>query len=156
MSFMPNMTAGSMNVSQISYEWPATFLDVVEWVQHPKKTGVFFHEENVFSLWTMKVMEFDSKKHMAIFLCIDYTIWPGWNHRGVYLLSREQEFKVYLSKGEHLLHYLCFFVFWRALLFAVNGAMKDWVCTCALRRHGSKDPHLIECKFHIKYITLWS
>merc|ERR1739838_1269383 len=82
-----------MNMSQISYEWPVTFLDVVEWVQHPKKSGVFFHEENIFSLWTMKVMEVDARKHMVIFLCIDYTIWPGWNHRGVYLLSREQVFK---------------------------------------------------------------
>ena len=94
MTFMPNITAKSMNVSQISYEWPVTFLDVVEWVQHPKKSGVFFHEENIFSLWTMKVMEVDARKHMVIFLCIDYTIWPGWNHRGVYLLSREQVFKV--------------------------------------------------------------
>ena len=33
-------------------------------------------------------------KHMVVFLCIDYTIWPGWNHRGVYLYSREKEFKV--------------------------------------------------------------
>ena len=41
---------------QISYEWPATFLDVVEWKQHEKKSGVFFHEEGVFSLWTMKVL----------------------------------------------------------------------------------------------------
>ena len=98
MSFMPNMSAQAMNVSQISYEWPVTFLDVAEWVQHPKKTGVFFHEENIFSLWTMKVMEFDASKHMVVFLCIDYTIWPGWNHRGVYLLSREQEFKVNYSR----------------------------------------------------------
>ena len=44
-----------MNVSQMSYEWPALFLDTVEWVQHHNKTGVFFHEENIFSLWTMKV-----------------------------------------------------------------------------------------------------
>merc|ERR1719308_319537 len=73
MSFMPNMSSNSMNVSQISYEWPVTFLDVVEWTQHPKKSGVFFHEENIFSLWTMKVMEFDARKHMAVFLCIDYT-----------------------------------------------------------------------------------
>ena len=94
MSFVTNVTANSMNVSQISYEWPVTFMDVVEWVQHPKKSGVFFHEENVFSLWTMKVMEFKAQKHMVIFLCIDYTIWPGWNHRGVYLLSKEQVFKV--------------------------------------------------------------
>jgi hypothetical protein len=27
----------------------------VEWIQHRNKTGVFFHEENIFSLWTMKV-----------------------------------------------------------------------------------------------------
>ena len=44
------------NLTQISYEWPATFLDVVEWKQHEKKSGVFFHEEGVFSLWTMKVV----------------------------------------------------------------------------------------------------
>ena len=31
---------------------------------------------------------------MVVFLCIDYTIWPGWNHRGVYLYSRERDFKV--------------------------------------------------------------
>ena len=31
---------------------------------------------------------------MVVFLCIDYTIWPGWNHRGVYLYSREKDFKV--------------------------------------------------------------
>ena len=36
-----------MNISQVSFEWPAIFNDVVEWVQHPKKTGVFFHEENI-------------------------------------------------------------------------------------------------------------
>ena len=35
---------------------------------------------------------------MIVFLCIDYTIWPGWNHRGVYLYSREQEFKVEKKK----------------------------------------------------------
>ena len=51
---------GSMNASAISYEWPVTFIDTVEWVQHPEKTGVFFHEENVFSLWTMKIMDFDA------------------------------------------------------------------------------------------------
>ena len=45
-----------INLTQISYEWPATFLDVVEWKQHEKKSGVFFHEEGVFSLWTMKVV----------------------------------------------------------------------------------------------------
>jgi hypothetical protein len=39
----------------MSYEWPALFLDTVEWIQHRNKTGVFFHEENIFSLWTMKV-----------------------------------------------------------------------------------------------------
>jgi len=83
----------SMNASSISYEWPVTFVDTVEWVQHPEKTGVFFHEENVFSLWTMKIMDFDATKHMVVFLCIDYTIWPGWNHRGVYVYSREAEFK---------------------------------------------------------------
>jgi len=80
-----------MNISQISYEWPATFLDVVEWQQHEKKSGVFFHEEGVFSLWTMKVMDVNPTKHMVFFLCIDYTIWPGWNHRGVYVLSRTPE-----------------------------------------------------------------
>ena len=47
----------SMNASQISYEWPVTFVDTVEWVQHPEKSGVFFHEENIFSLWTMKIMD---------------------------------------------------------------------------------------------------
>ena len=26
----------SFNASQISYEWPVTFLDTVEWVQHPQ------------------------------------------------------------------------------------------------------------------------
>jgi hypothetical protein len=36
-------------------------------------------------------MELDAKNHMVIFLCIDYTIWPGWNHRGVYILSRKPE-----------------------------------------------------------------
>jgi len=92
MSFSPSPSnPARMNVSQLSYEWPVTFMDVVEWVQHEKKTGVFFHEENVFSLWTMKVMEADPRKHLVIFLCIDYTIWPGWNHRGVYVLSREPE-----------------------------------------------------------------
>lgn len=93
MSITTNISAKGLNASQISYEWPVTFLDTVEWVQHPQKAGVFFHEENVFSLWTMKVMEFDKSKHMVVFLCIDYTIWPGWNHRGVYLYSREKEFK---------------------------------------------------------------
>ena len=34
------------------------------------------------------------RKHMVVFLCIDYTLWPGWNHRGVYLYSREPELKV--------------------------------------------------------------
>jgi len=93
MTITPNMSAQSINASQISYEWPVTFIDTVEWVQHPEKTGVFFHEENIFSLWTMKIMDFSAQKHMVVFLCIDYTIWPGWNHRGVYLYSREPEFK---------------------------------------------------------------
>lgn len=94
-----------MNISQMSYEWPALFLDTVEWVQHHNKTGVFFHEENIFSLWTMKVMELDSRNHMIIFLCIDYTIWPGWNHRGVYVLSRhtklQEKIKRKLSDKAH-------------------------------------------------------
>merc|ERR1711872_216666 len=81
--FEPSAGGKSMNISQISYEWPATFLDVVEWKQHEKKSGVFFHEEGVFSLWTMKVMDINPTKHMVFFLCIDYTIWPGWNHRRV-------------------------------------------------------------------------
>jgi len=89
--FEPSAGGKSMNISQISYEWPATFLDVVEWKQHEKKSGVFFHEEGVFSLWTMKVMDINPTKHMVFFLCIDYTIWPGWNHRGVYVLSRTPE-----------------------------------------------------------------
>jgi len=93
MTFDPVTAEKKMNVSQLSYEWPALFLDKVEWVQHENKTGVFFHEENIFSLWTMKVMEFDAQNHMIIFLCIDYTIWPGWNHRGVYILSRQTELK---------------------------------------------------------------
>ena len=33
-------------------------------------------------------MDVDVKNHLVFFLCIDYTIWPGWNHRGVYVLSR--------------------------------------------------------------------
>ena len=33
----------SLNASQMSYEWPALFLDTVEWVQHPQvQTEVFF------------------------------------------------------------------------------------------------------------------
>ena len=36
---------------------------------------------------------------MVVFLCIDYTIWPGWNHRGVYLYSRERDFKVGSGRG---------------------------------------------------------
>ena len=66
-----------MTYAQISYEWPATFLDVVEWEQHENKTGMFLHEEGVFSLWTMKIMELKPEQHMVVFLCIDYTIWPG-------------------------------------------------------------------------------
>jgi len=81
-----------LNISQLSYEHPVIFLDQVEWEQHPNKTGVFFHEENIFSLWTLKVMHLDDK-NMVFFLCIDYTIWPGWNHRGVYVLSRTKEQK---------------------------------------------------------------
>merc|ERR1719509_381498 len=73
----PGAGGNTMNISQISYEWPATFLDVVEWQQHQNKSGVFFHEEGVFSLWTMKVMDIDPTKHMVFFLCIDYSIWPG-------------------------------------------------------------------------------
>jgi len=91
MEFEPARGGKSMNVSQISYEWPVTFLDIVEWEVHPNKSSVFFHEEGVFSLWTMKVMEVNPTAHMVIFLCIDYTVWPGWNHRGVYVLSREKE-----------------------------------------------------------------
>jgi len=93
MTVKPNSGGKSINASSISYEWPRTFVDTVEWVQHPEKSGVFFHEENIFSLWTMKIMDFSAQKHMVVFLCIDYTIWPGWNHRGVYLYSREPEFK---------------------------------------------------------------
>ena len=32
---------------QISFEWPLVFKDVTEWKQSPKKSGVFFHEENI-------------------------------------------------------------------------------------------------------------
>ncbi|XP_023344759.1 uncharacterized protein LOC111713991 [Eurytemora carolleeae] len=93
MTFDPVLGEPKLNISQISYEWPALFVDTVEWVQHRNKTGVFFHEENIFSLWTLKVLEFDAESHMVFFLCIDYTIWPGWNHRGVYVLSRTPELK---------------------------------------------------------------
>ncbi len=40
-------TKTRFNVSQVSFEWPLFFKDVVEWEQHPEKTGVFFHEENI-------------------------------------------------------------------------------------------------------------
>jgi len=93
MQITPDQATKSMNASQISYEWPVTFVDTVEWVQHPEKSGVFFHEENIFSLWTMKIMDISPQQHMLVFFCIDFTIWPGWNHRGVYLYSREKEFK---------------------------------------------------------------
>jgi len=42
------------------------------------------------ALWTLKVMEVVPDDHMLLFFCIDYTIWPGWNHRGVYILSRKK------------------------------------------------------------------
>ena len=123
-----------MNASQISYEWPVTFVDTVEWVQHPEKSGVFFHEViSTSTIYNHKVVEntktisfsgkyllsvdnedhgykptvyiliiyyflllmiFILRQHMLVFFCIDFTIWPGWNHRGVYLYSREKEFKV--------------------------------------------------------------
>ena len=39
---------------QLSLEWPVTFRDVVQWQQHKKKTGVFFHEENICKCTTLK------------------------------------------------------------------------------------------------------
>jgi len=75
----PGAGGNTMNISQISYEWPATFLDVVEWQQHQNKSGVFFHEEGVFSLWTMKVMDIDPTKHMVFFLCIG--LWVVGGHQ---------------------------------------------------------------------------
>ena len=39
-------------------------------------------------------MDVDPKEFMVMFLCIDYTIWPGWNHRGVYVLSRTPTLQV--------------------------------------------------------------
>ena len=44
-----------------------------------------------------QIMEFDARNHMVIFLCIDYTIWPGWNHRGVYVLSRHTKLQVSIT-----------------------------------------------------------
>ena len=35
------------NISQISFEWPLVYKDVVEWQQSSKKSGVFFHEQNI-------------------------------------------------------------------------------------------------------------
>lgn len=90
--------AAKMNVSQLSIEWPVIHRDVVEWVQHPRKEGVFFHEENIFSLWTMKVMEVVPDDFMILFFCIDYTIWPGWNHRGVFVLSRNPTLKTKVKR----------------------------------------------------------
>jgi len=98
MTFKPSLSENKLNISQLSYEWPALFLDTMEWVQHHNKTGVFFHEENIFSLWTMKVMDVDPKEFMVMFLCIDYTIWPGWNHRGVYVLSRTPTLQVKVKR----------------------------------------------------------
>ena len=92
MVFTPG-NGNAMNVSQVAFEWPKVFKDVTEWRQHPEKPAVFFHEENIFALWTMKLMEVDPDDHMLFFFCIDYTIWPGWNHRGVFLLSRQPELK---------------------------------------------------------------
>eukprot|EP00095_Tigriopus_kingsejongensis_P010968 maker-scaffold270_size230592-snap-gene-0.10 protein:Tk10968 transcript:maker-scaffold270_size230592-snap-gene-0.10-mRNA-1 annotation:"hypothetical protein CAPTEDRAFT_218451" len=77
MVWTPNFEGNGMNTSQLSIEWPLTFNDVIEWVQHKDKPGVFFHEENIFSLWTMKVMEAVPDSHMLVFFCIDYTIWPA-------------------------------------------------------------------------------
>jgi hypothetical protein len=50
----------------------------------------------------VEVMELDAKNHMVIFLCIDYTIWPGWNHRGVYILSRKPELQASLRSQPEL------------------------------------------------------
>ena len=58
-----------------------------------------------FFLWSLY------RKHMIVFLCIDYTIWPGWNHRGVYLYSREQEFKVEKIFLIRFLMYAAYFPF---------------------------------------------
>jgi len=98
MTFDPVNGEGKVNISQLSYEWPVLFKDNVEWVQHENKSGVFFHEENIFSLWTLKIMDFDARNYMVFFLCIDYTIWPGWNHRGVYVLSRTPELQVEVDR----------------------------------------------------------
>merc|ERR1712113_247390 len=90
MIFESGSEDGKLNISQLSYEWPVLYLDKVEWKQDEKDSGVFFHEENIFSYWTLKVMHLDDDS-MVFFLCIDYTIWPGWNHRGIYTLSRTPE-----------------------------------------------------------------
>ena len=42
---------------------------MVEWKQHEKKSGVFFHEEGVFSLWTMKVI-FCLLVCLLVFFCM--------------------------------------------------------------------------------------
>ncbi|TRY80908.1 hypothetical protein TCAL_16791 [Tigriopus californicus] len=105
MVWSPNANMDGMNVSQVSIEWPRIYQDVVQWTQHHNKSGVFFHEENVFSLWTMKIMEVVPDSHMLVFFCIDYTIWPGWNHRGFYILKRDplsnQRVRRRLSKAAH-------------------------------------------------------
>jgi len=92
MIFESGSEDGKVNISQLSYEWPALYLDKVEWKQDEKESGVFFHEENIFSYWTLKVMHLNDHS-MVFFLCIDYTIWPGWNHRGIYTLSRSPKLK---------------------------------------------------------------
>ena len=49
--------------NQRDAQWPADSWNSFKgknrwssWKQHEKKSGVFFHEEGVFSLWTMKVL----------------------------------------------------------------------------------------------------
>lgn len=98
MVITPDGSNNKLNMSQVSYEWPVVYRDVVEWVQHKKKSGVFFHEENIFALWTIKVMEVVPDDHMLFFFCIDYTLWPGWNHRGVYILSRHSKLQTKVKR----------------------------------------------------------
>ncbi len=96
--FTPSRSGNKMNVSQVAYEWPNVFKDVVEWRQDEDKSAVFYHEENIFALWTMKLMEVKPDDHLLIFFCIDYTIWPGWNHRGVFILSRRAEMRTKIRR----------------------------------------------------------
>ena len=96
------------------------------------------------------------QNHRIIFLCIDYTIWPGWNHRGVYILSRQTELKVSECIQSRIIGlYSCVLITLayslpKQLPISQTTKMTSWT-----KKFGMKKSMLLKVKYTVSIILLF-